>query len=148
MVIVLALAISHGVAGNGEASAMVAYTDGSEREIRILPKNESDSPAQPTRRSLSIILDAAGRSSRSTVARHVKQWIQQNVLDYFSRKFTRTLIRNMMKREFPNWYYIVLVYPPHHGFEHHITNFDVTLFREGGKNIVVALNKKSQTCKI
>jgi len=77
---------------------------------------------------------------KSFAINKISGWIKNNINDDGeSFQTSRNSIRNYIEENFPIWKYFVVVYEPVTGYDNHITNAHIQLFRYHERNIAIHL---------
>ena len=88
--------------------------------------------------------------SRDFAKYFVDRWMNENLGGgELSMTQVKNTISDFLDKNFGQWKYVLIVYPPHHGGHKHWTNYDIKRFRHHGYNIVLHFlpPSNSKACK-
>ena len=87
--------------------------------------------------------------SRDFAKHFVDRWMNENLHGGQSMTQVKNTISDYLDKNFGQWKYVLIIYPPLNGEDWHWTNYDVHRFRHHGHNIVLHFlpPSNSKACK-
>ena len=90
--------------------------------------NQESTTSDDIEKIIEAMTTELSKCDKDFVVDYVKQWIKTQIKGQ-SIEDTKNKIKDMIDEKFPNFHDLVVVYHPWNGYEHHVTNADLTLYR-------------------